>query len=69
MDICEECGRLFLTVRHALHLVECSDAYGSWQLWLCDSCVDDLAQSIHEGSTFVERMSLFGFEVPRRDSA
>lgn len=65
MDVCEHCGSIFLPGRAALVLVELEDRYGIWHQWLCSTCVDDLAQLVHDHGTFVTRVALFGFDLPR----
>lgn len=62
MDICEHCGRLFLTGRQALVLVELEDLYGIWHEWLCPTCLDDLAQLVHERHSTVVRFSLYDWD-------
>ena len=49
MEICEHCGRLFLTSNHALALCTLEDQWGTWHEWLCSGCQDDLAQEVYEG--------------------
>lgn len=64
MDICEHCRGLFLTVQHALMLVEIEDRYGIWFEWLCDGCTDDLLDLVMSPDSVIERVALWNFDIP-----
>lgn len=61
-DVCEHCGALFLKIKAELRLVELEDFYGLWHEWLCGSCLDDLAQLVHEEHSTVVRFSVYDWD-------
>lgn len=63
MDICEHCGRLFLTGLHALLLVELEDRWGGWQQWLCGTCLDELVVDIDRNRGSVWRLRVYEFAI------
>jgi hypothetical protein len=62
MDICDNCGSVFLPGLQELSLVELWDVYGIWHEWLCSSCVDEAVDQVERGDLI--RAALFGFELP-----
>lgn len=63
MDICDHCGRLFLTNLHGLVLAELEDRWGFWHEWLCHLCVDELLDLLGAGLGSVTWVRLTDFEV------
>lgn len=64
MDICEDCGRLFLPATGQLLFVHLEDRWGVWHQWLCRECVEDVEDDVAHGRYSMESITLFGFDLP-----
>lgn len=62
MDVCDKCGRLFLSNLRKLRLVEVEDRWGVWTEWLCESCFVELLR-LAERDPSVDRVTMYDFSV------